>query len=243
MNQQIKFEEATEKFLDLIKNDKEIIGILIAGSFVRSELDKNSDVDIHLILDENCDYRERGNTWIDGVEIEYFKNPPKQIRSYFKKETECPSTANMFVDSIVKYKSSEIIDDLIEEAKQIIKIKSESLSKNEKEILKYGINDLYKDLEDCLDKNDRTGFHFVKNEIIDECISIFLKLNRQYRVKEKNLFALLGKIDSNFSKLVENTLTEHLLQMKQIKELVEYTENLLGGRRNKEWILRTNLDL
>ncbi|MDQ3633766.1 MAG: hypothetical protein M3405_04560 [Acidobacteriota bacterium] len=94
-----------------------------------------------------------------------------------------------------------------------------------------------------MDKNDRTGFHFVKNEIIDECISIFLKLNRQYRVKEKNLFALLGKIDSNFSKLVENTLTEHSLQMKQIKELVEYTENLLGGRRNKEWILRTNLDL
>lgn len=35
MNQRIKFEEAIEKFLDLIKNDKEIIGILITGSFVK----------------------------------------------------------------------------------------------------------------------------------------------------------------------------------------------------------------
>lgn len=35
MNQRIKFEEAIEKFLDLIKRDEEIIGILVTGSFVK----------------------------------------------------------------------------------------------------------------------------------------------------------------------------------------------------------------
>lgn len=174
MNRQEKFEKAVEKFIDFVKDDKEIIGILITGSFISSELDKNSDVDIHLILDEKCNYRERGNTWIDGVEVEYFKNPPRQIRSYFKKETESPHTANMFVDSIVKYKSTEVVDYLIEEAKQIVQKRiPEKLSLNEKEILKYHLDDLYKDLEDCSAIKDKIGFSFVKNKLIDECINVF----------------------------------------------------------------------
>ena len=59
---------------------------MLDRSMKYSIIDKNSDIDIHVILNPECDYRERGNLWIKGIEIEYFKNPPVQIKSYFQKE-------------------------------------------------------------------------------------------------------------------------------------------------------------
>ena len=38
------------------------------------------------MLDERVGYRERGNRIIDGLLIEYFANPPKQILKYFDED-------------------------------------------------------------------------------------------------------------------------------------------------------------
>lgn len=243
MSQYLKYKKALEKFIDSIKNDEEIIGILISGSYYRKKLDKNSDIDIHLILDKSCEYRERGNVWIDGIEIEYFKNPPQQIRSYFKKEKDSPHTADMFVNSIVVRKSTKIIDELIEEAKQILLNKPKKFEKSEIEISKYHLNDLYKDLDDCVEKKDKIGFSFVKQKIIDECIFIVLGLKQIRRTKEKRLFAQIEQIDPVLSKLIEETFEEEILKTDKIKELVEHTEKCLGGKRSKEWVLKSDLDL
>lgn len=54
---------------------------------------------------------------------------------------------------------------------------------------------------------------------------------------------IINEIDTELSELIEKVFEEEILQTKKIKELVKYTENLLGGRRNKEWILRSELDL
>jgi predicted nucleotidyltransferase len=243
LEKKLKYKRAVQKFIENVKNDREIIGILITGSYVNSGIDKNSDVDIHLILNEKTDYRERGNLWIDDVEIEYFKNPPRQIRSYFEKEKESPHTADMFVNSIVEYKISDVIDDLIEEAKLIIESQPKKLSDTEKELSKYHLDDLQKDLDDCLVKKDRTGFHFVKNKIIDECIFIVCRFYQIRRTKEKRLFARIEHIDSEFAKLIEEVLEEDILQTDKMNSLIKYTENLLGGKREKDWVLKSGLDL
>lgn len=243
VNQKKDYEKAIEIFVDSIKSHEEVIGILVCGSFVRSELDKHSDIDIHVVLDEKCDYRERGNTWIEGIEIEYFKNPPKQIRSYFKQEKESPHTADMFVNSIVKYKASEIIDELIEEAKIILGTEPQKLKEFEIETSKYHIDDLFKDLKDCFENNDKLGFYFVKSKIIDECIFVFSKLKQFRKTKEKRLFSQIKKIDSEFAEKIEDAIEEDLLTIKKIKILVEHLENLLGGKRSKEWTLKGELDL
>jgi predicted nucleotidyltransferase len=242
VNQQTKYQKAINKFIQSIKDDDEIIGVLLAGSFVRSELDKNSDVDIHVIIDEKCNYRERGNLWIEGVEIEYFKNPPKQIRSYFKKEKD-PHTADMLADSKVIYKSSEIIDELIDEARQILRVTNAKPDINELELFKYVVDDLFKDLEDCLVKNDKIGFSLVKTKLIDESIFIFIKLKQVRETKRKKLFAKIKDLDSEFAELIAGAVEERLLEKEKISNLVKYIENLLGGKRTKKWVLKSDLDL
>lgn len=243
MDQKRKYKKAIEKFINSIKEDNEIIGILVSGSYVIAELDKNSDVDIHLILDEKCDYRERGNTWIDGVEIEYFKNPPQQIRSYFEKEKESPHTAEMLVNSIIKYKSSKVIDELIEEANKILEEIPDKLKDFEIEISKYHIDDLFKDLMDCFEKKDKLGFYFVKSKIINECIFIIFRLKQFRTPKDKRLFVKIKEVDAKFAEKIEEAIDEDLLKLEKIKNLVRFVEKHLGGKRDKEWKLKSNLDL
>ena len=90
-----KYIAASKVYVEKEKLNEDVIGVIISGSMKYSTIDKNSDIDIHIILDPKCEYRERGNLWIKGIEIEYFKNPPAQIRSYFNKEKKSPHTAHM----------------------------------------------------------------------------------------------------------------------------------------------------
>jgi predicted nucleotidyltransferase len=237
------YPEAIKKYIASVKNDKNIIGIVVCGSYVRNELDNNSDIDIHLILRPDCDFRERGNTWIDNVEIEYFKNPPKQIRSYFEKETKSPHTADMLANGKVLLKKSPIIDDLVLEAKEILNKKPRELTPLEIEISKYHLDDLRKDLEDCLERENGVDFSLVKNKIIEECIDLLFWLKRIRRGKRKRLFEQIKDIDSYFGGLLAKALQEKNLRIENIKTLIEYTETLLGGKRPLEWVLKSSLDM
>ncbi len=242
MSRKEKYAKAIDEFVKSIKKDNEIIGILVCGSFFTNNLDKNSDIDVHLLLSEDCNYRERGNTWVNGVEIEYFKNPPRQIRSYFKKE-KSPHTADMLVNSIIKHKSSKVVDDLIEEAKLVLENTSKSLRNFEKELYKYHIDDLRKDLEDCLDKSEELNFSLVKNKIIEECIDILFSSQKQHKGKTKRLFDQIKILDEKFLDLLTGAINEDLLKTEKVNNLINYTEKLLGGKRSREWILRSELDL
>lgn len=230
-------------FVDSVKFDKSIIGIIVCGSFIKNKIDKNSDIDIHLILKEVCDYRERGNTWINGVEIEYFKNPPRQIRNYFKKEKASPHTADMLAKGKLIFKKSQIIDDLIDEANSILAKKPKELTSVELEISKYHLDDLRKDLEDCLDKKERVGFGLVKNKIIDECIAVLFGLKRIRKDKRKRLFGQIKGIDPDLAKLIRSVFEESDFKTEKLKSLIEYTETLLGGERKREWVLKGKLDI
>ncbi len=61
---------------------------MLSGSRVTSFASKYSDIDVYIILSDDVEWRERGNKMIDGCLIEYFANPIKQIKSYFKEEFE-----------------------------------------------------------------------------------------------------------------------------------------------------------
>ncbi|HLD85807.1 MAG TPA: nucleotidyltransferase domain-containing protein [archaeon] len=74
------WEKAVHKFLTPWKAKKYVIGALVTGSFVPGNATKHSDVDLHIILDCKVKWRERGNKMVDGFLIEYFANPPQQLK-------------------------------------------------------------------------------------------------------------------------------------------------------------------
>ena len=76
--------------LDLFLADFEyaddVVGVLVCGSYITGNPTSHSDLDVHIVLDNKVDYRERGNKIVDGLLIEYFANPSKQIFRYFDED-------------------------------------------------------------------------------------------------------------------------------------------------------------
>lgn len=238
-----RYQRASQAYIDQTKLESDVIGIIVSGSIVQSRLDKNSDIDIHVILKPDSDYRERGNTWIDGVEIEYFKNPPAQIRTYFTREKARPHTAHMLAHGRIAYSASPIIDELVATATSIINEAPPALKPHELEFEKYFLDDYYKDLEDAQINGDVLGTTLIRHKIINRCIDVFCKAHRVRRGKDKRIEGQLRKVDPAFITCIEAALAEDLQETVSISSLRIATERLLGGARSKEWKLRSGLDL
>lgn len=238
-----KYIDASKEYVEKEKFNEEVIGIVVSGSMKYSDIDKNSDIDIHVILDPTCNYRERGNLWIRGIEIEYFKNPPAQIKSYFEKEKKSPHTAHMLAFGEVVYRKSEIVDELVSIAKSIINEKPPKLKDFEIEFEKYFIDDYYKDIEDAILNKDVLGAKIIRANIINRSIDIFCKINQIRRGKDKRLSKQIGLLDADFNELILRTLNENWNENTTIEKLRTKVEKLLGGRRTPEWKLRSKLDL
>ncbi len=129
-NLQEKFNKSLKIFVDKYKRNPNVLAVLVSGSYIHSTPDKNSDLDVYVLL-EKAKMRERGNTWINGVEIEYFINPVNQVRYYFETEArgKKPSTIHMFANSKILYQKDKTVNQLIKEAKSILKKKMPPIKK------------------------------------------------------------------------------------------------------------------
>jgi len=56
-----------QKFLLEFEHAKDIDGILVCGSYITGSPTNHSDLDVHIILADDVDYRQRGNRIIDGL--------------------------------------------------------------------------------------------------------------------------------------------------------------------------------
>ncbi len=238
-----RYIEASKEYVENEKFNEDVIGIIVSGSLKYSTIDKNSDIDIHVILDPKCDYRERGNLWIKGIEVEYFKNPPAQIRSYFEKESKSPHTAHMLAFGEIVYNQSKIIEELVSTAKEIIKQKPPKLKNFEIELEKYFIDDCYKDFEDALINMDFFGANLIRSKIVNRSIDVFCRVHQVRRRKDKRLSKQIDLLDPTFNKKIGLALNEEWNEISSIGQLRIAIENILGGRRSEEWKLRSKLDL
>lgn len=238
-----KFDLVLKKFVEEEKKNKNVIGILISGSYIHSKLDKNSDLDVFVVLDNKIKSRERGNTWIDGIEVEYFRNPAKRVRCYFKEEigSKAPSTAHMFSNSRILFEKGPTLRKLIKEARKVLNKKQDKMSKMDIEVAKYMIDDDEKDLEDVYLKKDKFAFEQIAMKIFSRTLDLFFKVNRISPEKFKRLSVALNKIDNKFAKLYRSALLEKKMNIKykKIINLIRHIEKSLGGKRPKEWKLKS----
>ncbi len=240
MNRFKQFKQAAHQYIQKTQEEEEVIGMVISGSYVYGQLDKNSDIDIFVILHPNCTYRERGNTWMNGIEIEYFKNPPQQIRQYFKTE-KSPHTADMLAKGKLVYENHSIVETLIEEARTIINTAPNAMSESAIELARYFLDDKFKDLEDALLNQDRVALNLIQMDIINYAIDTFCKLNRIVRTKHKRLYEQLRKINLPFAQLIQKTLKQPSIE--NMITLRRQMDDFLGGKRSKEWQFRSGLEL
>ncbi|MEO1417958.1 MAG: hypothetical protein AAFW00_21930 [Bacteroidota bacterium] len=238
-----RFEKAARIFADRMKAHPEVIGVISSGTFMHDQVDPHSDIDVHVILEESVNQRERGNTWVEDVEIEYFMNPPQQVRAYFIKEVKSPHTAHMLIHGRVEWKADPILDTLIAEAHEIMKNPPAFPNALSLKMMRYQLDDLWKDWLDCIYREDAFAGGWVKNHYLDFAINSFCQVHRVWRTKDKRLEEQLASISPAFTLLLKKCFFATWNEMQVMKDLHEMMAGYAGGKRSREWILRGGLDL
>ena len=78
------WEKALYKFLENYKKKPYFEGALLCGSYATGNQNKFSDIDVHILISDKQNWRERGVVSEGGFLIEYFMNPPKKILQEFQ---------------------------------------------------------------------------------------------------------------------------------------------------------------
>ena len=207
--------------LDIFVNNFEhmhnVVGMLVCGSYITGSPTNHSDLDVHMVLDNGVNYRERGNKIIDGLLIEYFANPPRQIIKYFDDDLIDKSlmsqtqfaTGKIILDNTgdvaqLKEKATKMIADFYADDSKIIPMP---------DYTKYFLWDMLDDVQDAYE-NNRLDFDFMYYNLLNKVISMYMQcINRPYNFK-----TILGNITSN---IVRKKYLLKELPDKQINDLIE----------------------
>jgi|GEM_PF-3942082 len=233
--------QAAHQFVEKIKDSGDIIGIIIAGGFLNHVIHKNSDVDIFVILKEDCYYWEKGTDWINDVEIEYLMYPPHLIRKQFEREIRRPISASMLAHGILAFQRSDEVTKIIEIAKLHLKAKLPTMGKTAMEIAKHKLADRYKDLEDLVLVGERLPAQLIKNDLIQYCIDLFIKIHQLKKEKFKRIIALIDPVDQQFTRLLEACVSSEIDDLETARNLKSYIEQLLGGPNPENWKIVSNV--
>ena len=224
----INWKEKLGIFLADFENANDMVGILACGSYITGNPTAHSDLDVHIILDDSVEYRERGNKIIDGLLIEYFSNPPRQVLKYFDGDIKDKSLMSQ-----VQFATGEILLDKTGDVKSL-KEKAfkmiEDFYKNDtaviSESIKYFMWDMLDDLQDA-HENNKPDFDFLYYNLLNRLISDYMGcINRPYHLK-----TIFGNITSE---IVRKKYLLRELPDKDISDLIVKCISAIGSEEKME---------
>lgn len=251
------WERALELFLANWKEREEVTGILVCGSYITGNPSKRSDIDVHIIINDECDWRERGNQIVNGYLIEYFVNPPKQIRSYFEEDhnDRRPMSMVQFLTGKVLLDKEGAIAQLIEEAKAWKDKRYMELAQPILELKKYSLWDELDNLLDCYEAG-RKEFAFVYNNVLWHVYQAYASILNieevpcdhvyRYFTDSKYLTKYLKEPfpDTHFAHIYVSAIEakEQAEKVELVKQLTNYVLDKAGGFSIDGWQLKSNLN-
>lgn len=248
------FEKAAHKFLKSYKNKKCYLGAVICGSYVMGKETKYSDVDLHIIMDDNFNHRERGNQIIDGFIIDYFVNPIKRFEKYVEADRNLGTkyVSHMFKTGKVIDDTDKKVSNLKKELEKEHKRKFSKLKKENIEGYKYFMIDSYKNLEEKVDELDFlfTYYHYLN--YIREAYLKYLRVelgaihNAATLIldkKKREKYLVEDVKDKKFKTLFKKCLKheDSIKMLENIKNLRDHVVNKMGGIDTKSFHMKCDL--
>ncbi|MEO1448539.1 MAG: hypothetical protein AAFV07_03370 [Bacteroidota bacterium] len=228
-----------QAYAEELKERPDVLGVILAGSWLDGQPDPNADIDIPVILAPETGTRQRGNTWREGIEIEFLENPPQQIRAYFRQEAS-PHTAHMLAHGQLVWHRDPVVPELIAEAKAIWTAGPPPLSDFARKMMRYRIDDLRKDLADCQALNNVFGERQVRQALVDLCLDAFCGSHGLWQDKAKRVWQQVQEVDADFARLLLDFQTGDKAAE---ADLFTRTAQFIGGVRSRDWFLQGPLDL
>lgn len=252
-----KWEKSLNIFLEDWRTKDDVTGTMVCGSYVTGNPSSHSDIDVHIILSDEADWRQRGNLVVDGYLIEYFVNPPKQIKKYFEddyKDLRPHSMVQFLTGKIIFDKYNEI-EKLKNEARVWFDKKHKDLNNITVELMKYHIWDTLDNLEDCYEQ-DRIDFDFV---YFNSLKILYEEYSKYLRIEMMPFYQILRYFnDPNFlDKYMAHSFPDKYFsdkflstfckdkqseRMKIYTELTHYLLDRMGGFNIDGWGFKSMVD-
>lgn len=248
------WEKATQKFLKTWENKQEVQGALVCGSYVTGNPTEHSDIDLHIILDDSCTWRLRGNEVIDGFLIEYFINPPHQIKKYLEGNYNNNRTteAHMFTTGKILFDKNNSVKELVKLSKKHINKKFKKPTKTENEISKYLLWDEQDNLEEVY-KRGKDDFTFVYHNVLYKTFQTYSKCLGYHNISINKVRRFLKdkkdqekykipefpdkKFVNLFIKAIEETNKEKMFSYS--KKISKHVLDNMGGLEVNGWRIKT----
>jgi len=253
----INWEEKLNTFLADFEHIRDVIGILVCGSYITGSPSSHSDLDVHLIFENTVGYRERGNRIVGGLLIEYFGNPPRQILKYFHDNWDDKSlmsqtqfaTGKILLDRIgevgaLKEKAVKMIDDFYSNGAVTIS-----------EAVKYSLWDMLDDLQDAYE-NKKQGFDFLYFNLLNRLIASYMRcVNRPYNFKTilgnitddtvRKKYLLKELPDKNISDLIAECINapDPYIKMRSYQRLTDTVIERFGGFDIDKYTLKSETEV
>ena len=251
------WEDALNKFVDEWKNKKEVVGILVCGSYITGYPSKHSDIDVQIVLDKKIKWRERGNKIIEGYLIEYFANPCSIIENYFKMDFEKRRrvAAHMFYTGKIVFDKKGCVAELVKKAEKYMNKKYPLMKKADTELMKYRLWDLKDNLEEIYERNN-DEFYFVYYDSLKEVIDSYSRylgfdFMPAHRVKDflideavKKKYKIRDFPDREFVILFNKALKckKKGEMMISFETLINHVFEKMGGFNINGWKIKTKVD-
>lgn len=196
-------------------NNEHVLGILFYGSYLTGFYNQNSDIDLLIIFDNNCNKSIiRGNCYIEGIRVEYFEKPMDDVYSTINEDFLLQNNASLSIigKSKIVFKRNESIEKLqnytIEKFKHGIPKLSNSGAMEQISIINNRMEKLKKYAEE-----DNPFFKHLWNLTIDKIRRFYHSLNGCPRIETYKGFKLYTNIKYQSSFYIDSIPDELFRKM------------------------------
>ena len=208
----------------------ECLAAFLAGSVIRGDATKTSDLDIVIITErKEAPYRESLRAF--GWPIEVFVHTIDSLREYFAGDVKRrrPALVVMCLESVVLRDRDGLAQRIKDEARELLERGPEPLTPEEMDLRRYGLTDLLDDFLGC-DRFDEGMF--IANDLATDAHELILSSHRRWLGQGKWIPRALKNFDPELARQLTEAL-EAYYRREEKDALVMFVDaalDLVGGR-------------
>lgn len=204
-----KFIPALNKIKALEKKDC-YLGAFLFGSGVRGELNDQSDLDVYIVVSDDCCCKDTSHPCVRGIKLDISFKSLSALEEDMLEQLRKDDRIPMVCESVILFDKTGKIQKLKD---RLFKTPRKKLTKNDLRTHRFLINHFHEQVIKTLRKNKDHGL-VAMNVRLEDVIKRHYMLSRRYRVSPKRLMDDLKQWDKKFYKLIMGFVKENEIDKK-----------------------------
>lgn len=214
--------QITEVFINDLKNDPNVVGIILFGSWARGNNREDSDVDLVVLLQEG--YKRAIEVKNEQVFEIIYTTPNSALKYWEDHRDDC---FGLWSIAKILYSKNEVVENLQKKVKEMLDLGKPDMSEAQKEQTFFDKKDKLKYIKSIYSK-DVTTSNLMQFNTASELSEVFFDLRREWTPASKQRLQRIEEIDVTYGKLLrdfyaENTSTERRWEL--LDEMIELVFN------------------